>query len=126
MSKTLSTLFNLLFAMFLLGSAAIGLAVWIFGYSDWGLQEAHVFEDPRHSEKVVVLRRFWWGMIPMPPGSGSDAPGVARLVDAEGNTLQEAELEMIQLAYDLTWEAHEVRIAGGLIATWPLPAATGR
>lgn len=102
----------------------VALAVYVLGYSDLGLSQGMVHEDPSHRYRVVVLRRFWWGMIPMGPGQCSDAPGVARLVDQEGKILQEVELPMVQMGYDVEWTGRTVRV-GGILAHWTLPATPG-
>lgn len=123
MSKPRTTLTQVLLTFLLLAMAAMALVVWLFGFSDFGLSEAMVHRHPEHPYRIVLLRRYWWGIIPMAPGSGSDAPGVARLLDAEGNIIEEAELDMLQIGYDVTWEARQVLIANGLVARWPLPPA---
>lgn len=120
MSSTLRTAFKILLSLAGLFIVTVALAVYLLGYSDFGLSEIMVHKDPARRYRVLVLRRFWWGMIPMGPGQGSDAPGVARLVDSQGNILQEVEVPMVQLAYDVEWSVSQVRLRGMLVE-WPLP-----
>jgi len=63
---------------------------------------------------VVVFRQI--GGIRFPGGS-SDAPGVVRLVDAQGHRIREATLEMVQQVDRVEWGTNSVHITG--VADWP-------
>lgn len=105
--------------LFVSGLLALALGVYLLGYSELGLEKSHVDVGPNEDYRIVVLRRYWWGMVPMAPGQGSDAPGVARLVNKQGEVLEEVELPMIQEAYEVEWRAGSVTI--GILADWELP-----
>jgi len=75
------------------------------------------FPSPDGRFKVLVYRRP--GLLAMAPGQSGDAPGRVLLVDARGNVLREAPVEMVQLIEVPEWreDAVEVRPFGD----WPLP-----
>jgi hypothetical protein len=71
-------------------------------------------ESPDGRYAVVVLRQI--GGIRFPGGS-SDAAGIVRLVDAQGNRIREATLEMVQQVDRIEWGTKSVHITG--VADWP-------
>jgi len=71
-------------------------------------------ESPDGRYAVVVFRQI--GGIRFPGGS-SDAPGIVRLVDAQGNRIREETLEMVQQVDRIEWGTKSVRITG--VADWP-------
>ena len=83
----------------------------------FALKEHAVFSRPDGQYRVVVLRRSTpWSMM---PGQASDAAGVVRLYDRAGKLLQEAPVEMVQMADGVHWTDRHVRIH--LVADWDLP-----
>ena len=71
-------------------------------------------ESPDGRYAVVVFRHT--GGIRFPGGS-SDAPGVVRLVDAQGHQIREATLEIVQQVDRVEWGTNSVHITG--VADWP-------
>lgn len=72
--------------------------------------------SPDGAFRILVLRR------PLPfamPGQAGDAPGIVRLLDRNGHVLRETDVEMVQMANTVEWEAHRVRIR--FVADWELP-----
>lgn len=113
--------------LFFIATSVLGAlaAVYVLGYSDLGLEAYDVYPSPDGRYQVEVLRRYWWGFIPMFAGQGSDAPGVARLVDRQGTILKEVKLPMVQEANDIVWKYGGVKI--GILAEWyPRSIEAGR
>lgn len=79
--------------------------------------EAYRDISPDQRYAMVVFRE---PMLFSAIGGGSDAPGYVQLQDARGRVLQEAPLEMIQLAHPIEWSAQSVEIPV-VAGPWPLP-----
>lgn len=61
--------------------------------------------DGRHRIELQSERFFLDGLIPRGPGQGSDVPGQARLVDAQGHLLRTQRVELLSAIApsDVTW-----------------------
>lgn len=90
------------------GCVAVFVALLAIGYR--GRMEVYKrIESPDGRFAVVVYRQI--GGIRFPGGS-SDAPGVVRLVDAQGRQIREEALEMVQQVDRVEWGTNSVHITG--------------
>ena len=79
-------------------------------------EEYRTYLSPDRRFNVVVQR------FPMKfafPGQSGDAPGRVQLCDASGKVLREKEIEMVQLADNVSWSDTNVEIR--LFVDWKLP-----
>lgn len=95
------------------------IAFYIIAISERGLETITVNTSPGAHYRVIVLKRRWRAKIPTGIGQGSDAPGIARLVDEHGRLIREETLGMVQEGYDIDWKKDSVRV--GDHRPWALP-----
>lgn len=79
--------------------------------------EYAVFVRPDGHYQVRVMRKPSWlgGM----PGQAGDNPGVVWLLDGQGQLLEQADVEMVQLVDHVDWQGKNVSIKW--VADWDLP-----
>ena len=95
------------------------VAFFLYFGTAWFLeQEYRSFPSPDGRYRVVVSREI---MLPsVMPGQSGDSPGTVRLYDHNGNLLQEAKVEMVQLVDRVDWESRKVVVK--FVADWDLPS----
>jgi hypothetical protein len=109
--RTIACMFGLTSLMF----AAFFL---YFGPSLFLDQEYKSFPSPDGKYRVVVFRKSTFPSVM--PGQSGDSPGAVRLYDHNGNVLQQAKVEMVQLVDRVDWESRKVIIK--FVADWELPS----
>lgn len=81
------------------------------------MEEYAAFNSPDGKYKIVVMKKStFFGKA---PGQGGDAPGEVRLVNKNGDVLQQKDVEMVQLVEKVEWTEKNVYIK--LVADWELP-----
>lgn len=78
-----------------------------------------VFQSPDNKYQLEVYTYMFSLYIMVPPGQGSDVPGVVFLKDEYGNVLQRCNVEMVQLVEYPEWTDKTVCVK--LILDWKLP-----
>lgn len=88
---------------------------YLFGVSR--MENYATFESPDGRYKIEVLRKK--GFFGSSPGQAGDSPGEVRLVNKNGDVLEQTDVEMVQLVENVEWTKDSVYIK--LIADWKLP-----
>lgn len=114
-------LWKILGAVVSLLGIAMMIAFYLIAYSEWGLNTVTVDSSPDADYRVVILKRWWRSKIPTGIGQGSDAPGIARLVNEHGQIIREEPLGMVQEGFDVEWKQKSVRV--GDLRPWALPVS---
>lgn len=103
-------------SVLVIGALAASLLWWL-KTSSVALEEYASFTRPDQHYKILVMRKRMWNALM--PGQTSDSPGVVWLLDKDGNVLNQAAVEMVQLVDHVDWQDKKVSIK--LIADWDLP-----
>lgn len=115
--KTKALLIGLAFGLGVVGLAFLSKA------QRWHYSFHRSWESPDGQYVVNLYRNNLFGMIPGPPGGGSDAPGLVELVDLESDeVIAETEIEMVQQLLSVRWDDYECWLSG-VHLSWPLPRA---
>lgn len=81
------------------------------------MEEYAAFNSPDGKYKIVVMKKSTF--FGKSPGQGGDVPGEVRLVNKNGDVLQQKDVEMVQLVEKVEWTEKNVYIK--LVADWELP-----
>jgi hypothetical protein len=103
-------------AFILLAAGAAVLGGWLM-FSDLLMDKYATFDSPDGRFQIVVMRNKQF--FSTGPGQSGDAPGEVRLYNREGDLLEKADVEMVQMVENVEWKADSVYIK--FVADWKLP-----
>lgn len=94
------------------------LVGWVTMFSDLLMDKYATFDSPDGRFQIVVMRKKQF--FGLSPGQAGDSPGEVRLYNKQGDLLEKADVEMVQLVENVEWTQKSVSIK--FIADWELPS----
>ena len=86
-------------------------------FGDLMKEKYAAFDSPDGKYQIVVMRDK--ELLGTAPGQAGDSPGEVRLVNKNGDILEQTDVEMVQLVENVEWTDKSVYIK--LVADWTLP-----
>lgn len=100
--------FSLVIILIILVSSLFGCAK---------MEEYATFNSPNGKYKIVVMKKS--SFFGKSPGQVGDSPGEVRLLNKNGDVLENKDVEMVQLVEKVEWTDKNVYIK--MVADWELP-----